>query len=99
MEEQGGDGSLAVTQAAIARADAAMLINLEAIGFQLHAQQTRQPSVVHAASAQRDLSHACCRARKHSRLRKGIYDCHMKSRSNALLADVGAQVLNQRAPQ
>jgi hypothetical protein len=55
IEDGCGNRGLAVAQAAISRADAAMLKNLKSFAFEAAAKQARETTVVHAASRQRNL--------------------------------------------
>ncbi len=76
-----------------------MLKYFEAFSFQLHAQQPRQPPVMHASAAERNLRYARGRPSPHSRLSKSCGNGSMKPRGDARLTYPGLQVIQQASPE
>jgi hypothetical protein len=71
-----------------------MLKDLKSFRLKPHAQQPDQPTVVHAAAAQRHLRHSRSRTRPHRRLRKARGHSGMKPSRNPSLVYSGPQIFN-----
>ncbi len=94
----GGDGGLAVAQAAVTGADLAVLEDLKAFRLKAGAEQAGEAAIRHATAAERNCIQASLNARVDDRIEEPFGNARVKSRRNTWRRDSSPEVVEYGLP-